>query len=185
MEARKLSALKPTQTAERPRLVMPVILRDIPPGYHWGWYSREDQRMHLQTVDRKHQNEYKVWLEEHGKRVIQPVADIPAKVLKRLQAEIAKRRVAIEAEWVHLMIELGWLKLHVDGTQVTLTVYPNSPNQFERTLDLAEHLGPDLAAQLRPEDVALNSEFAVIEIWPDKPETRRPFIQLSPILWAD
>jgi hypothetical protein len=64
-----------------------VILRNVPAGYHWGWYSREDQRMHLQTVDSKHSNQYKVWLERDGKRAFEPETAIPAKVLKALQKE--------------------------------------------------------------------------------------------------
>src|ERR1022692_1949001 len=30
---------------------MTVILRGLPKGFDWGWYSREDPRMHLQIVD--------------------------------------------------------------------------------------------------------------------------------------
>jgi len=42
----------------KPRAWMPAILRDVPSGHKWGWYSREDQRMHLQSVDGKYK--YKV-----------------------------------------------------------------------------------------------------------------------------
>ena len=51
---------------------MAVILPNAPKGYSWGWYSREDPRMHLQTVDSKHMNEYKVWLENKGKLRFEP-----------------------------------------------------------------------------------------------------------------
>jgi hypothetical protein len=162
---------------------MPIILRDVPPGYNWGWYAREDPRMHVQTVDRKHRNEYKLWPEERGKPVIQPAGPVPAKVLKKVQSEVDKKRASIEAEWVHWMIELGWLILKVDGTLVTLTAYPNTPNRFDRVINLEDYVGTLVAAKIRPDDVRLNSEFAVIEIWPQKPETRRPFIELGPVLW--
>ena len=49
---------------------MPVIIRNVPPGFNWGWYSREDPCMHVQTLDGP---EYKIWLEEAGKRVFEPV----------------------------------------------------------------------------------------------------------------
>lgn len=164
---------------------MPIVIRDVPPGYHWGWYAREDPRMHIQTVDRKHRNAYKVWLEERGRRVFQPAGDIPAKVLKKLESETIQSRTSVEAEWVHWMIELGWLSLQVDGAWAKLIAYPNTPNRFERLVDLEKFLGPTLAGKLKPEDVGLNSELAVIEIWPQKPETRRPFIEIAPRLWHD
>ena len=44
-------------------------------GYEF--ISREDARMHLQTVDLKHLSDYKVWLERDGKRVIEPAGTIP------------------------------------------------------------------------------------------------------------
>src|SRR5262245_33283534 len=114
--------MRPMKTARKPRQArkpaaarkagprMPVILEDVPPGYDWGWHSREDPRMHLQVVDREHKFlKYKLWLESKGKRVCEPASEIPAKILKRVQAEVARQRESIEAHWVHLMIEVGWL----------------------------------------------------------------------------
>src|SRR4051812_31009476 len=65
---------------------MPAILRDVPPGFNWGWYSREDPRMHLQTVDAEHQGDHKVWLEARGRRVFEPAMKIPSRVLKEIRA---------------------------------------------------------------------------------------------------
>jgi len=46
---------------------MAVIIRNVPPTYNWGWFSREDPRMHVQTVDRVHLHlNYKIWLEREG-----------------------------------------------------------------------------------------------------------------------
>lgn len=177
------SASKPK---EERRPAMPIILRDVPPGHHWGWYSREDPRMHLQVVDRVHEHlGYKAWLEAKGKRVFQPVGEIPAKVLKAMEKEVTRRRSSIEAEWVHLMIKQGWLRHSVRGTTLTLIAYPNTPNRFERKVELADHMAPEFAARFQPEDVRLNDEFAAIELWPSQPESRRPFIRLWPILWQD
>ena len=164
---------------------MAVILRDVPPGYDWGWFSREDPRMHIQVVDRKHIHlNYKVWLEAPGRRVVEPAGDIPSKIFKKLRAELDFKQPSIEAEWVSLMIDLGWLRHAVRGTLVTLIAYPNTPNRFERTIDLRDYLAPEFAAQIRPQDVGLNSEYAVVELWPHRAEGNRPWIQIPPILWG-
>jgi hypothetical protein len=164
---------------------MPVILRNAPSGYNWGWYSREDPRMHLQVLDRKHGKlGYKVWLESKGNRVVEAAATISAQVWKALKARIESERTSIESEWVHMMIEQQWLTFKVNGPVMTLIAYPGTPNRFERTLDLTAHLGTRVDA-FKPGDVRLNSEFAVIELWPRQPESRRPFIPIAPVLWHD
>lgn len=128
-----------SKTARRTRQDMTVLIRDKPPTYNWGWFSREDQRMHLQAVDKDHLRlHYKVWLEEKGRRVIQPEPGIPAKAWKTLQAEIVKQRGKIEAYWIAFMIINGWLKVQLKGNLITLTAYPNTPNRFERLLYLSE-----------------------------------------------
>ncbi len=180
-----MGKVKIASLPKKTRTSMAVILRDVPSGCNWGWYSREDQRMHLQVVDRKHVKlGYKVWLENKGQRVFEPHGDIPAKFLRPLKARVTSDRISIEAEWVHFMIKQNWLTYRINGTVMTLVAYPGTPNRFERTIDLAPHLGID-ADKFRPADVGLNSEFAVIELWPRQPETRRPFIRLWPILWRD
>ena len=100
--ARKIRRSEKGAKTERADPTMPVVLRDVPPGYNWRWHSREDQRMHLQVVDREHQFlKYKVWLESKKKCVFEPATPIPAKILQRLRAEVSRRRESIEAEWVH------------------------------------------------------------------------------------
>src|SRR6266446_786611 len=113
----KESAMTAAKVAQKKKNVagnveptMPVILRNAPSGFHWGWYSREDPRMHLQVVDPKHiRPNYKVWLESKGKRAVEAAATIPAKVWKALKARIESDRLSIEAQWVQLMIEQQWL----------------------------------------------------------------------------
>src|SRR5688572_16932865 len=98
------------------RKPMAVVLRDVPFGFNWGFFSREDPRMHLQVVSRKHLDlDYKVWLERAGRRVLEPEGAIPARVLKKLVAEIEAQIKSIEAEWVHFMIKQRWLRLAVRG----------------------------------------------------------------------
>lgn len=65
------------------REAMAVIVRNVPPSYSWGWYSREDPRMHLQAVDSQHRKlGYKVWLENKGKRVVETRAGNSAQGLE-------------------------------------------------------------------------------------------------------
>ena len=164
---------------------MPIVIRDKPPTFHWGWFSREDPRMHLQTVDRAHVHlHYKIWLENKGRRVIEPEAGIPAKVLKALQPEILKRRESIEAEWISFMIRSGWLKVRLAGTAITLYAYPNCPTHFERTIDLHDLIkDEETAKKVTPKDVVLNEEFAFLEIFPRRDEGNRVHEPLWRVLW--
>lgn len=162
---------------------MPVILQDAPAGYNWGWYSREDPRLHLQTVDRKHRNDYKVWLERQGRRVFEPVGRIPAQVLKRLETEVARNRTSIEDHWVEMMIDSQWLQCHVALPQVTLVAYPGTPSRFVRRIDLRSYFTGTALASLRPESAQLNRELASVQLWTDRPEPSRHDIRISGILW--
>jgi hypothetical protein len=182
MSARQQQLSEETTKARTP---MPVIIRDTPPGYDWGWYSREDARMHLQTVDEQHRNEYKVWLENRGRRTCEPAAKIPSKVVKAIQTAVARKRQTIEDRWVSLMIRKGWLRAHLDAPEVTLLAYPNTPNSFTRSVNLGEDLTPEEIRALKPEDIRLSPEMASLEIWPSRPEDKRQDIRLSPILWQD
>jgi hypothetical protein len=171
---------RPPSQREAP---MAVVVRDVPPGFDWGFYSREDPRMHLQTVSRKQREEYKVWLEAKGKPVFEPDSPIPAKVLKKLQAEVTRRRPGIEADWVSLMIQHGWLRCQFRKPVITLTAYPGYGHRFERTIDIAEEFAPEFVARLGPNDVRLNDEYAVIEFEPHRPEGKRLWISLPEVLW--
>src|ERR1700687_2057944 len=106
---------------------MTVILQNVPPGINWGWFSREDPRMHLQTVDSKNLNDYKVWLERKGRRVFEPVGIIPAKIRTRLEAEVKKRRGNVEGRWTNMMIAKKWLTLSMRASEITLLAYQAFP----------------------------------------------------------
>src|SRR5205823_6754388 len=78
METARRARTTRSATTTRASRRMPAILEDVPPGYDWGWYSREDPRMHLQVVDRQHKGfKYKVWLEARGRRIFTPANSIP------------------------------------------------------------------------------------------------------------
>lgn len=162
---------------------MSVILKDVPGGYDWGWFSREDRRMHLQTVDNKHRNQHKVWLENRGTRRIEYVGPVPGKVRRALEDELAHRRSVLEAQWTSFMIQKGWLGLSFSAGVVTLTAYPGSAEQFVRTVDLAAHF-PGVPS-FQASDVALCEDPASIALWPDRAHEKRGHIDLVDVLWKD
>jgi hypothetical protein len=175
---------KPAKRARKskPGKTMLVVIRNVPPGINWGWYSREDPRLHLQTLDETHR--YKVWLENKGQRVVEPGGKIPAKVLKSLQREIAEKRQWIEDRWVRLMIAQGWLDLHVSLPQVTLVAYPKTPNKFSRKIDLLSWFSQEQLTTLKADAVELNREMAALRLWADLPEEQEPYdVRLSTLLW--
>ena len=162
---------------------MAVILRDVPPGYDWGWFSREDQRMHLQTVDSKHLYQYKVWLERDGKRVFEPADPIPAKILKRLEKEVKKLRRHIEGRWAGFMIRRDWIQLRLHLPEVTLTCYPSTSGKFTRKVNLQDWFSAEAYSRIRPVDVFFTEEMGALSVFKDVPEDRRDDFDLTRILW--
>ena len=173
-----------TQT-RRPRQ-MTVLIRGKPPTYNWGWFSREDQRMHLQSVDKDHWHyHYKVWLEKNGKRVFEPATPVPAKVLRVLQDVLAIERGKIEAYWISFMIQNGWLKAGFRDGIITLYAYSNTPNHFERTILLSDIIrNEEVARKVTAQDIALNEEFAMLEIFARREIAARMHVRLEDILWG-
>ena len=166
-------------------VAMPVIVDNVPPGFNWGWYSREDQRMHLQTVDKKlRRNEYKVWLETRGRRTIEPATVIPSKVLKAITAEIVKYRRFIEDMWVRFMIDNGWIQLHLKAPVVTLVAYPNTPSRFTRKVDLTRYILKEFVVNLTDKDITLSRQMASLRVFDQRPEEGdKQDFRLSTILW--
>ena len=188
------SASRTTRPKKRKGPSMAIIVQDVPPGINWGWYSREDPRMHLQIVDSKKMGDFKVWLEKEGKRVFEPVGKIPAKIRTRLEVEVNKRRRNVEGRWTNLMIKLKWLTYTMRGSEVTLSAYPQFPgSRFIRKFDLADYF-PGIydpaypmtrKEPIKPDEVALNDEMAALEIWTKKDLSLREHIFLPTILWQD
>ena len=173
-----------TTPTRRLRSAMSVVIRNVPKGHNWGWYSNEDPRMHLQSVEKKYA--YKVWLENKGKRVFEPADKMPADVRKSLWHEFAKQRKFIEDRWVKLMLSNEWIHLHVALPVVTLVVYPNYPHKFTRVLDLAGKFSPKLLATLEPENIELNREMTSLRLWSDRAEQDEPYDwRLASIVWQD
>jgi len=162
---------------------MSVVIRNVPKGHNWGWFSREDPRMHLQTVDQKH--DYKIWLEENGRRIFEPVGKIPSTVLKKIAEEVAAHRKFVETNWVRFMIKQNWLQLHVSLPEFVLIAYPNYPHKFTRKLDLTNEINPDFLKSLRPEAFELNREMGSVRLDKNVPEAGAFDIRISSLLWQD
>jgi len=187
MEKTKHARPAGTVKAKRPKQDMAVIIRNVPPTYNWGWFSREDPRMHVQTVDREPRDlHYKVWLEKQGRRVFEPEPGIPAKVLKALEKVVVKERERVDAEWATFMINKGWLRARLAGGIITIIAYPDTPNHFERTIAVSELIGNEsIAEKLTQSDIAFNAEFAFLELYPQLREGQRIHEPLERILWED
>lgn len=162
---------------------MAVILRDVPPGCNWGWFSREDPRMHLQTVDEEHRNLYKVWLEKKGTRVFEPAGAIPSRILKKLETEVAKRRRHIEGRWAIFMIKHRWLRLDVALPEIAITAYAGTPNKFVRKLDLQQQFSAEAYAAIKPSDIGLNMELGALSVFKNATEDLRHDFDLAPLVW--
>src|SRR5690348_6475032 len=111
--------------------------------------------MHVQTIDKDHRHlHYKSWLEENGRKIVQAERGIPAKVLKAIQGEIAKQRGRIEAYWIIFMIKNAWLRVRLKDGVITLFAYPNTPNHFERRLNLSDVIpNEEVRKTISPEDL--------------------------------
>jgi len=133
-------------------------------GTVWGWFTREDPRMHLQTVNESGARAYKVWLERDGMRVFEPAGRMPAKLRLALEKRVAAERSAVEAKWTNFMIEKGWLHARLDGSVVHLVAYPGTGGELRRSVDLLQEL-PGLAdRRLERDDVRLDPEFASLMV---------------------
>lgn len=143
--------------------------------------------MHLEAKDSKTRERYKVWLENKGRRVFEPVGRIPAKVLKSLQLVVEERRVGIEDDWVQFMLDHNWLSLYVNMPVVTLVAYPHHPEgRFTRKIDLSTWgLNQEQFALLGPKNITLHRQMSALRLWADRPEEQTPFdARLSRLLWT-
>lgn len=115
------------------KLAMAVRLRNVA-GRDWGWFSREDPRMHLQT--QRGRPELKVWLENKGKRICEASSTaLAGKDLKKVQAAVEKNRAELEEEWAAFVLQNGWYTATISGSNLVIVLYPGH-NQYERVVDL-------------------------------------------------
>ena len=127
------------KVVSRYKYAMAVVLRNVI-GHNWGWFSLEDQRMHLQTVEsgaRSGPNEIKVWLESKGKRILEPATkNLAGADYKKLCAKIQADRAVIEDQWATFMLNNQWLTAQLTGHIIKLTAYPGTHNSYTREIDL-------------------------------------------------
>jgi hypothetical protein len=161
---------------------MAAIVRDAPPGIHWGFFSREDARMHLQTTYPEKMGDYKVWLEQRGKRVIIPDSPIPARIIKGLAKALnepggRRNRAVVESAWVRFMIDNEWVKVEIDNKKLTVTAYPQHRPIVRRT-ELTEG---EYRASLGGWKVDRDVQAIVLGL--DLPEIQQVQIRLANLIW--
>jgi len=174
------------------REAMSVVIRAVA-DHNWGWFSREDERMHVQTVDKGSlvgPNRVKFWLEDRGKRVC-ALADgkMSGADEKRVQAAVAKDRMNVETQWVHFMIQNDWIRVQLHGSELILTAYPNSHNSYERRLDLRKmypgaYKGPKNWDD-KPPLVDFDREHGMLAVGSQEALDERMHIELSAYLFED
>lgn len=144
------------------REAMATMVPNVPPGFDWGWFFREDPRMHLQTTDDEHLNQYKVWLEHRGQRAFEVAkGPLPSKVEKALKSYLRRSRDGLEMKWIRLMLKKRWMAFRVEGDHVVLTAYPQSASaKFERKVEIAKAFSP---GPKDPEKFAFNEDEVTLE----------------------
>lgn len=167
---------------------MAVLLRNVA-KHNWGWFSREDPRMHLQTVEdgsRNSPNKVKVWLESKGKRTFELAEGrISSQDMKRLKEKVDLEREALEDQWVLFMFQNGWLKFHLEGPTLTIIAYPGSHNSYTRKVDLGKEY-PGVSWDTSPMYVDLDpTSCGLLAVGPQKDMDYRIHIPLSSVLWGD
>ena len=171
------------------RTAMSVVVPHIA-GHDWGWWSREDQRMHLQTVEkgaRKGPRCIHVWLEAKGIRMCElDPADkkkLTADQFDELKQYVEINRAAIEDEWTAWIIEKRWLKFSLVGGTITLQCYEKH-NSFFRQLNIVQDIKlPEPAASgVRQQDLAFDPAHMALVI---KRPGHTMHVELPDVLWID
>jgi len=171
---------------------MAVILRNVV-KHDWGFFSEEDERMHLQTAEkgaRTGKNKIKIWLETRGKRTIERATEnFSGADFKKLAEQITQERKTIEDKWVVLMLKKGWLKAEIKGSVITLTAYPNSHNKYTRRIDLRKELPGAYVTHPSWDTVlvhaALQQDVCALAVGPEKNLDERVHFYLPKIIFTD
>jgi hypothetical protein len=166
-----------------PEQALPVLIRSMPAGFNWGFYSSEEPRMHLQTLPGA--EPHKIWLETQGRWSIDKCGKVPTKIFNALKRTLEAEPLLawrVRAEWVRQMMAKHWLELRVSGHEAMVTAYPRTPHAFERAIDLREHARPALYAN-GTKDVRLDEETASLMIGSSRPEHSRVLVNLADVLW--
>lgn len=172
---------------------MAVLLRNVA-DHDWGFFSREDQRMHLQTVEdgaRTGSKNVKVWLENRGKRIFErATGKLAGKGLETLERKVNAERPVLESRWVTFMIRNDWLTAKLVGSILTLTAYPRSHNSFTRDIDLRRlypgaYRGNEASWNVHPPLIDFDDTTGLLAIGPEKTLDAREHIDPSEYLFVD
>lgn len=174
--------IDPTRIATRHIEAMAKILKGAPAPLDWGFYSEEEPRMHLQTMNPNKHGDYKYFLERDGQRVLEPALALPNnKMLKSFAAEVRAKSDLIEIEWLSRVIAKGHLKLDFDGRVVTLMLYPQLGTRgVKRTVDVPERFPGLPLEKVRP---SLDAEEATLILSQREDGSRRIDLFLPNLLW--
>ena len=183
---RKKPARKSARSASSPLIFEKFV------NHNWGFYSHEDPRMHIQTLEkgaRTGPKSAKVWLEERGNRVFIPAGgDLRPAEWEKLRAEVERRRSEIEDEWIVLMISKGWLTVERHGSVIYLHAYPGFPGRYTRTFDLMEEFVPDFMNDLLHGGKKLHVDFdkvqGILRVGRQDDPNKRQFFRLDTLLFA-
>jgi hypothetical protein len=171
---------------------MAVAIRNVA-GHNWGWFSREDERMHVQTVEPdalKGPKKAKAWLENRGRRVFEPevMGGLGGSDWKKVKVRVDAEREVLESLWIHFMIQNDWIKADLKGSVVTVTAYPGSHNSFTRTLDLRRRFpGAYKYAPTwdeRPPKIDFDKEHGLLRIGTENNLDHRDHIDLGEFLFV-
>jgi hypothetical protein len=183
MERKQMSNRKLIKAAIR-KISAPPHVIDSAGDYSWGFFSREDPRMHLQSTG-KHRNEYHVWLEKNGNRVFEPDKGDSNTVFSKLYDALKKKEDHVESTWVRFMLDKGWLNFHLDGKNLILKAYPGLNHSFTRTIDLTKHSMEIREGTVDPVKmhIKLDRTEACIILFSDRPENQQIWIEINVELW--
>jgi hypothetical protein len=163
---------------------MSKVFRDVS-GVTWGFYTKAEQRMHLQVIEPK-ELKYKIWFEENGYRIFEPIGKIPDRVLTPLRKIVeADDRWILEVKWTKLIIDKSWIKVKVNHATgaATFTVYPNSRDSFVRVENLSDYVTfPDFYAQ---GNYRFDRNTCSLVLNAKAEETEQEYVPLPEILWLD
>lgn len=173
---------------------MATVLRQVAKR-DWGFYTREEERMHLQTVDGDDEKaKAKVWLEAKGKRIFEIAVGkktFSPKDFAKLEAKVRSDRESVEMRWIRLMIGKDWLTADLYGSDVLVTAYPGTHNSFERIVDLKQEFPGFYSSRVHPrwDDLDIKATFlaqpVALAVGPeDRPEDRE-YIKITDFLFED
>ena len=162
-------------------IAMPTVIRNAA-KQDWGFYSDEEQRMHLQTL-KPLGEPYKVWLDSKGTRVFQAATPVPSKVMKELGVKLKTVERNVEGLWVAYCINLDRIRFRLSAPYVVFTMYPGTHQEFDRRINLVDYYG-EAAYRLTDDDVRFDTLHAAFAVGDHHDEDNWTLIELSKVMFT-